>query len=227
MIAQMKLLHFFKLVLPLLIIALVPTPLSAGDKEYTEIEIDGEMVDKWMELASINEYDSTGNRVRTITYGDYSYYEFRYEYNAKGQLIHDIYSKGHQRNGESYKSETWHTYNKKGHNIYSKSSDGKEYWYEYDRNGNEIHTEDSDGNETWSEYNSKGRLLHYKSSHGYEYWYQWDDNGKLIYSKGSDGKEEWREYDTHGNLVRNNTKKKGKPDEVLVYILEYHKDSKI
>lgn len=44
MIAQMKLFHFFKLVLLLFIIALMSYPLNAGDKEYIEIEIDGETV---------------------------------------------------------------------------------------------------------------------------------------------------------------------------------------
>lgn len=44
MIAQMKRLYFFKLVLPLIISALVPTSLNASDKEYIEIEIDGETV---------------------------------------------------------------------------------------------------------------------------------------------------------------------------------------
>ena len=141
--------------MPLLIIALLPNPLNAVDKEYIEVEIDGETVGKWMELASIDEYDSKGNKVRTKTYGDYSYYEFCYEYNAKGQQTHYIYSKGSQHTGESYKNETWYKYNSKGNKIHAKSSDGKETWYEYDRNGNEIHTEDSDGNETWSEYNGK------------------------------------------------------------------------
>jgi len=46
MITRIKPLHFFKLVLLLLIIALVPTSLNAGDKEYIEIEIDGETIGK-------------------------------------------------------------------------------------------------------------------------------------------------------------------------------------
>jgi len=218
----MKPLHFFKLAMPLLIIALLPNPLNAVDKEYIEVEIDGETVGKWMELASIDEYDSKGNKVRTKTYGVYSYYEFCYEYNAKGQQTHYIYSKGSQQTGESYKNETWYTYDQKGHNVYSKnsdgeevwykynskgnkihakSSDGKETWYEYDRNGNEIHTEDSDGNETWSEYNGKGRLVHYKNSNGYEYWNEYDKKGNNVHTKYADGDEEWDEYNSKGELI--------------------------
>ena len=218
----MKLLHFFKLAMPLLIIASLSNPLNAADKEYIEVEIDGETVGKWMELGSIDEYDSTGNKVRTKTYGDYSYYEFCYEYNAKGQQTHYIYSKGSQQTGESYKNETWYTYDQKGHNVYSKnsdgeevwnkynskgnkihakSSDGKETWYEYDRNGNEIHTEDSDGNETWSDYNGKGQVVHYKNSNGYEYWNDYDRKGNKIYTKSSAGDEEWYEYNSKGEMI--------------------------
>ena len=65
MTARMKLSYFFKLAMSLLIIAALHTPLSAADKEYIEVDIDGETVGKWMELASIDEYDSTGNKVRT------------------------------------------------------------------------------------------------------------------------------------------------------------------
>ena len=222
MTARMKLSHFCKLAMSLLIIAALHTPLSAADKEYIEVEIDGETVGKWLELASIDEYDSTGNKVRTKIYGDYSYYEFCYEYNAKGQQTHYIYSKGSQQTGESYKNETWYTYDQKGHNIYSKNSDGeeiwynynskgnkihaknsdgKEAWYEYDRNGNEIHTKDSDGNETWSDYTGKGRLVHYKDSNGYEYWNDYDRKGNKIHTKSSAGDEEWYEYNSKGEMI--------------------------
>ena len=218
----MKPLHFFKLAMSLLIIALLANPLNAADKEYIEVEIDGKTVGKWMELTSIDEYDSTGNKIRTKTYGDYSYYEFRYEYNAKGQQIHYIYSKGSQQTGESYKNETWYTYDKNGYNIYSKNSDGeevwneynskgnkihsknsggKESWYEYGRNGNEIHTEDSDGTETWSEYNGKGQLVHYKDSNGYEYWNDYDKKSNEVHTKYADGDEEWDEYNSKGKLI--------------------------
>ena len=90
----MKPLDFFKLAMSLLIIALLANPLNAADKEYIEVEIDGKTVGKWMELTSIDEYDSAENKIRTKIYGDDSYYEFCYEYNAKGQQIHYIYSKG-------------------------------------------------------------------------------------------------------------------------------------
>ncbi|QSH92145.1 hypothetical protein C5N99_05920 [Treponema medium] len=60
----MKRLYFFKLVLPLIISALVPTSLNASDKEYIEIEIDGETIEKWTEFASLLEYNSDGK----ITY---------------------------------------------------------------------------------------------------------------------------------------------------------------
>ena len=68
MITRIKPLHFFKLVLLLFIIALMSYPLNAGDKEYIEIEIDGETVGKWMEFASLSEYNSDGK----ISYTRYS-----------------------------------------------------------------------------------------------------------------------------------------------------------
>ena len=78
MITRIKPLHFFKLVLLLFIIALMSYPLNAGDKEYIEIEIDGETVGKWMEFASLSEYNSDGK----ISYTRYSDYELRYEYDS-------------------------------------------------------------------------------------------------------------------------------------------------
>lgn len=68
MIAQMKLFHLSKLVLLLFIIALMSYPLNADDKEYIKIEIDGETVGKWMEFASLSEYNSNGK----ISYTRYS-----------------------------------------------------------------------------------------------------------------------------------------------------------
>lgn len=107
MIAQMKRLYFFKLVLPLIISALVPTSLNASDKEYIEIEIDGETVGKWMEFASLSEYNSDGK----ITYTRSSDYELRYEYDKYGNNTHTIFSK----NGEV--SHSWYKYDRKGNQI--------------------------------------------------------------------------------------------------------------
>ncbi len=177
MITRIKPLHFFKLVLLLFIIALMSYPLNAGDKEYIEIEIDGETVGKWMEFASLSEYNSDGK----ISYTRYSDYELRYEYDKYGNNTHTIFSK----NGEV--SHSWYKYDRKGNQIYRKDSSGFEMWYDYDKAGNQIHSEDSDGRETWCEYNSKGRPVHWKTSGAYECWYEYDSNGNEIYEKCSHG----------------------------------------
>lgn len=128
MTARMKLSHFFKLAMSLLIIAALHTPLSAADKEYIEVEIDGETVGKWLELASIDEYDSTGNKIHAKnSAGD----EEWYEYNSKGEMIHCKKSSGF---------EYWYEFDNNGRRIYSKDSDGVEEWNAYDQYGNPVRT---------------------------------------------------------------------------------------
>ena len=247
MTVQIKLLHFFKLAILMFIIALLQNRLYAADKEYIEVKIDGETVGKWMELVSVDEYDSAGNKVHSkTTYGEYDYYEWHYEYNSKGEQIREIYTKGSQKTAQSHSNETLHTYDKKGNKIYSKNSDGKEIfyeynskgklihsktsddkesWYEYDSKGNEIHSEDSDGNEEWYEYNDKGKIIHWKKSNGFEYWYDYDSNDNKVYTKDSDGVEEWNEYDKYGNEISTIVKNNGKLEKGWVHILEYYKNS--
>ena len=90
MIVKTKIRKFLSLALFIFFSSVVQIPLFAGEKVYIQIRIDGEEIGKWVELASIHEYDSKGNLLHTKTYGDYSYYEFIYEYDSKGMLIHTI-----------------------------------------------------------------------------------------------------------------------------------------
>jgi hypothetical protein len=200
MIVKIKIRKFLSFAIFLLLYSIVTASLFAGEKVYIEIKIDGEEIGKWVELASIDEYDSKGNLLHTKVYGDYSQYEFIYEYDSKGKLINTIYIKP-QQNGDLYKSNTWYRYDKKGNKIYSKDSEGKEVWYEYNSNNKEIHTKDSAGNETWCEYDSKGRMIYHKVSGGYEYWYQYDSNGNMVYEKDKKNHEIWNEYDSNNNLI--------------------------
>ena len=185
-----------KLALTALIIGLVPNPLHAGDKAYIEIEIDGEMLGKWMEFCN------------------------HWEYNPDGK---EVYYKKAGYDGTI--TEKWYEYDRNGNKIHTKNSYGKEEWYEYDRNGNCIYEKDSDGDETWYEYDRNGKLIHTKYSNGNEVWYKYDRNGNCIYEKDSDGTE-WRyEYDMHGNMIREIWKPKDGKSEITVYILEYYTDS--
>lgn len=196
MSTRVTLLQALKLVLTALIIGLVPTPLHAGDKAYIEIEIDGEMLGKWMEFKELTEYNPDGK---------------------------EVYRKTAASDGTI--SETWYEYDRNGNCIYTKYSSGREWWHEYDRNGNCIHEKDSDGTEIWGEYDRNGKLIHIKSSDGREWWYEYDRNGNKIHAKHSDGTE-WRyEYDMHGNMIREIWKPKDGKSEITVYILEYYTDS--
>jgi len=238
MSTRVTLLQILKLALTALIIRLVPTPLHAGDKAYIEIEIDGEMLGKWMEFGSLTEYNPDGKEIYHKRAGfDGTVTEYRFEYDRNGKLIHTKDSDGREawyeydRNGnciyekDSDGTEAWYEYDRNGNCIYEKDSDGTEAWYEYDRNSKLIHGKYSGGWEWWAEYDRNGNYIHEKYSNGDEVWYKYDRNGKLIHQKSSDG-DEWRyEYDKHGNKIRSIRKSKGGKSVITVYILEYYTDS--
>lgn len=112
MIVKIKIQKFLSFAIFIFLSSIVTASLFAGEKVYLEIKIDGEEIGKWVELASIDEYDSKGNLLHTKVYGDYSQYEFIYEYDSKGKLINTIYIKP-QQNGDLYKSKIWYRYDKK------------------------------------------------------------------------------------------------------------------
>ena len=53
---------------------------------------------------------------------------------------------------DEYGNEYWYEYDSKGNLIHEKWSSDYEKWYEYDINGKMIHFKDSDGVEGWYEY---------------------------------------------------------------------------
>ena len=150
-----------KLALTALIIGLVPNPLHAGDKAYIEIEIDGEMLGKWMEFCEHSEYNPDGKEV----------------YWKKAGFDGTV-------------TECWYEYDRNGNCIHKKSSNGDEWWYEYDRNGNCIHKKSSGGDETWHKYDRNGKRIHTKYSDGSKRWYEYDTYGNMTRKirKSEDGK---------------------------------------
>jgi len=217
MSTRVTLLQILKLALTALIIGLVPNPLHAGDKAYIEIEIDGEMLGKWMEFGSLTEYNPDGKEIYHKRAGfDGTVTEYRFEYDRNGKLIHTKDSDGR---------EAWYEYDRNGNCIYEKDSDGTEAWYEYDRNSKLIHGKYSGGWEWRAEYDRNGNYIHEKYSNGDEVWYKYDRNGNRIHKKDSNGREWQYEYDRHGNMIRNVEKYKGGKSEITVYILEYYTDS--
>ena len=217
MSTRVTLLQILKLALTALIIGLVPNPLHAGDKAYIEIEIDGEMLGKWMEFCNHWEYNPDGKEIyhkRADSDGDII--ESWDEYDRNGNCIHKKDSDGW---------EVWYEYDRNGKLIHKKDSDGREAWYEYDLNGNKIHKKSSGGDEWWAEYDRNGNCIYEKDSDGTEAWHEYDRNGNCIYEKDSDGAEARYEYDKHGNMTRSIWKSKGGKSEITVYILEYYTDS--
>ena len=216
MSTRVTLLQALKLALTALIIGLLPNPLHAGDKAYIEIEIDGEMLGKWMEFFAHWEYNPDGETVYWKKAFDGTVTECWYEYDRNGNVIHTKYSNG---------DEIWYEYDRNGKLIHTKDSDGYEWWAEYDRNGKLIHEKDSDGYEWWAEYDRNGNRIYEKDSDGTEWWAEYDRNGKRIHTKYSDGSKRWYEYDTYGNMTRKIRKSEDGKIDITVYILEYYTDS--
>ena len=106
---------------------------TVGEKVYKEVSVNGEMVSKWLEVASITEYDNKGNEIHSKNSDGF---EEWYEYDSSGNKIH--YK-------DTYGVEKWYEYDSKGNEIHSKESNGDEYWYEYDSSGNKIHSKESNG----------------------------------------------------------------------------------
>ena len=85
------------------------------------------------------------------------------------------------RKKDHHGNESWYEYDDRGNVIHEKHSSAFraiETWWEYDANGNVIHWWDSGGYEAWREHYENGNPRHYKDSNGYEEWY--DSNGKHI-----------------------------------------------
>ena len=200
----------------LLIFAISSTiALDMGEKIYKEVIIDGQKVNKWVEIGDVIEYDANGN----IIYSKCLNSEVWSEFDDRGNIIYEKFS-----DGEEIRNE--YEYDKKGNIIHAKSSrnDGSEHVgsYEYDTKGNIIHEKSSRGSEIWYEYDAKGNIIHEKKSNGYEAWYEYDAKGKKIHYKSSD-LEWWYEYDAKGNIIHS---KSSFGDENW-YEYEYWKNGKV
>ena len=60
MVIKIDMRKFLSLAIFIFLSSIVIASLFAGEKVYLEIKIDGEEIGKWVELASIDEYDSKG-----------------------------------------------------------------------------------------------------------------------------------------------------------------------
>lgn len=178
-----------------------------GDRIYKEVLLNGKVLNKWLELSVIEEYDVNGN---LIHYKDNDGEEEWYEYDPEG---HEIY----YRNNEG--KEEWHEYNSKGEEIFYKlQSDGLIKEIKIDSNN--IRTEYYKANrnhlneEHWDEYkdNNKNLWIHsktiyYTTQGTKEIWYEYDDNNQVIHGihtyepNKEDNHETKFSYDDKGNLI--------------------------
>lgn len=161
-------------------------------------------------------YDKNGN---VITYKDCCFADRVFEYDEKGNKIHEI--------DHSFGFETWYKYDEQGRLIYGKCSDGEEYFttyyengkvanrkyvtwldetYDYDLYGNLVHSE-SKGFERWYEYDEKGNEIHRRDSKGYESWIDYDENGNKIHVKDSEGNETWWDYNENDKPIHSKNSK--------------------
>ena len=174
-----------------------------GERLYKEVVVDGQKVNKWVEVGSISIYDEKGNKIHEEKSNSDEYW---YEYDAKNNLIHEKIFSGHE-----WFEENWFEYGAKGSKIHEKRTKkyfptNEERWYEYDNNG-KLLSEKNSLNTTvkFFENDANGNIVHeYLSSNDYDCWYEYDNNGNLIHKK-YDGYsmigEEWYEYDAKGNKI--------------------------
>lgn len=138
---------------------------------YKMVKSKGEIVGRWLEVESINEYNEKGDPTYNYNYSetyDFLNYERWHTY-ENGKLV---YTKEDLPKVNQL-SETWYEYDGLGNLIYEKtvskytktkysSTQTSEVWYEYDRNGNEIHSKSSYGTDTWKTYDENGVLIQEK-----------------------------------------------------------------
>ena len=188
------------------------------DKVYMEIEIDGDMVGKWVSICGVYEYDSKGRLFRGNS--GYSIDEYKY-YGDGNKPIYIETTEG------DYSYKDLYEYDKQGNMIYKKEHTGGydecEYWYEYDKYGNVIYIkENGRGKRIYIyeyKYDSNNKITYGKKlcdgyNEGVEYhyelrfWYEYDKNGNKIHEWDSDGKESWYEYNENGNVIYSKFKTK-------------------
>ena len=188
---------------------------KVGEKVYREIHINGATVSKWLELSSIADYDSLGNKIHIkLALKDedskrVKQVEWWFEYDNKGNV-----ALSRNNNGLIW----MYSSDKEGHRYYGVSTTGEENWFEHDDKGNEIHRKTSNGDEDWLEYDGKGNVIHKKSTLAksaltIETWHRYDSSGNHVYEKrhnsggGSESIwEEWHEYNDRGKIAHTKSK---------------------
>lgn len=145
--------------------------------------------------------DNNGNdiyvKAKDVEFGEEKEYEFWYEYNQNGKLIHEY--------GGS--TETFIEYDLFGRktkliekNLVDGKMEEKISSYYYDENGKLIHLSRTDGYEQWWKYYaSSGLQKHYKDNQGNETRY--NEMGKEIYNKNNKNFETWHEYNAYGEIT--------------------------
>lgn len=215
-----------------------------AEKMYIKLNINGQKVNRFLEIENIKEYDEDGNLIHEKFFnGPIGYIETFYEYDNNGNKLHCIQQ---SFNGEQlFTDNIWYQYNNKGFLISEKYSERKIITYKYRHKGDKIYGFSSDGWE--SEYNLDGKLLYRKKKRtgtasfiigktsddikinqkltGFdEDFYKYDHNGNLIYSKDFQGQETWIKYNKYGHK---GYEKWGYPDNYSEKSYEYDYENNI
>ncbi|WP_296328162.1 hypothetical protein [uncultured Treponema sp.] len=174
-----------------------------AEKVYKEIVIDGEKVNKWMELDSIEEYDQQERVMNTKIFLGEKIYETLYEYKGKTFFMVSKDSDGSVGSTTfiekdthdnvihcKYESidcsyENWTEYNSKNQPIHRMCKGDVfgplEYWAVCDDNGNRISAKDDAGLQYSYKY-AREKLIYEKTPNSVTY-YDYDGNGREIYCK--------------------------------------------
>lgn len=193
-------------------------PLCA-ERVYKEIVIDGEKVNRWMEVDTITEYDSEGREVRRQL--EFNGSITTWERNGNMTIEKSVQtSQDYSSKDESYIDENIGRVIYWEHEYSGTYGSGKtETWYEYDSRGNEIHRieKNSERGDTETyikiQYDDKGNMIYSKSSNRYgeqETWITYKNGRKSIFIKNAVSDDVpyfsqcpiWIDYDENGRQIR-------------------------
>lgn len=183
--------------------------LTAAKPIYKTFHVQGEEINRWVELEYIEDLDDNGKYIHAKGFsGQDSGYESWTKYYKNGEK-----RSLRTNNGTEFK------FDQRGHIIYVKKFQSKdvpdyESFSEYDKNGNKTlyrsykWDENKNRHFEWEwqyKYDSKGRKIFegHKSNHTYSYFWEYDKNGaKIRESKITDGKVlEHAEWNSKGTLT--------------------------
>ena len=154
-----------------------------------------------MELSSLPSHGVNTNKMKKETKLINGKIVQAMHYNSNGltTLIEDL--------GDDYNATVEFEYDDRGNEIHEKRSNGYEKWLEYDKNGRLILSKDSSGSTTKYEYDDRGNMVTCACSNGGKYINEYNDMNCRILSKIYDKNEkitrtETIEYNSNNKITK-------------------------